>query len=295
MRFFFFLLLAFLQATAVHAQVPLQSKSDKPVAIEADQQLEWLRNENKFRATGHVTITQGDTVITGDEAEATYDAAQGPSALTLLTVTGHVVITAGENVITSETASYDTRTEVAQLRGSIVTLTAPKATVSAQTGMDYFARERKAVSKGPAVVTQGTDTLKARAITAWLTEQNDLSKATAQGNVIITQKAKDGTSNIAQADRGDYDAVKKTVSLNGNVRLTQGQNHMQGDKATMDLNTGYSALQNNPASGGRVRAVFTPAGDKEGDSSAKSFINSSAIPTIAPKKDYQQPYAVGKK
>lgn len=271
------------------AQVLPNGSSGKPVTIEADKELEWLRNENKFRATGNVVIIQGDTKITGDQAEASYDAAQGPSALTVMTVTGHVVITSSDNTITSETAEYDTRSQVAQLRGKAVVLKSPKATVTAQNGMDYFATERKAISKGPAVVTQGTDKIQADGMTAWLTEKNELQRAQARGHVLITQKNKDGTS-IAQADSGEYDAVKKTAALTGNVKLTQGDNHMQGDKATIDLATGYSSLQNNAASGGRVRAIFNPNG---GDNFMPNV--QSAVPAISPKKEFEQPYAVGRR
>lgn len=290
----FFLILFLLIASAATAQTPqaaptnpLPTNSDKPVEIEADQQLEWLRGDNKFRATGNVVITQGDTKIKGDQAEASYDAAKGPSSLTHMTVTGHVVITSKDNVIKSETADYDTRTELAELRGPVVTLTSPKAVVTSQTGMDYYAKERKAVSKGPAIVTQGEDKLQADTITAWLTEKNELHHAVAVGHVIITQKTKDGLS-IAQSDRGDYDAVKKNAVLTGNVKLTQGDNHMQGDKATIDMVTGYSTLQNNAGSGGRVRAIFSSDGGK---SAMPGMTN--AVPTIKAKENFEQPYAVG--
>lgn len=263
--------------------------SKAPVAIEADKQLEWIKEENKFRATGNVVITQGATTIKGDEAEATYDPAKGPSELTHMTVTGNVVITSNDNTITSATADYDAKTQIAELRGDTVTLKSPKAVVTSKTGMDYNALEHKAVSKGAAVVTQGADKIQADQLTAWLTDKNELSKAEARGHVLITQKNKDGTT-IAQADRGDYDAVKKTAVLTGNVKLTQGQNHMQGDQATIDLATGYSTLKNDPATGGRVRAIFNSGGNDNFMPGVQS-----SVPSITPKQNFQQPYAVGKR
>lgn len=290
MRLLPFLFLLFV-AAPVWAQAPLPVKSDKPVEIEADQQLEWLRNDNKFRATGNVVITQGDTIINGDTAEAEYDKTQGPSALTTMIVTGNVVIHTGENVIHAEEAQYDTRTEILNLRGKTVTLKSPSGDVTSVNGMDYFAKERKAVSKGAATVTQKTETLKAQSLTAWMNEKNELSRAEAVGNVVITQKTEDGT-NIAQAQRGTYDAAKQIAVLTGDVKLTQGQNYMQGDKATINLATGYSSLQNNQGTGGRVRAIFTPDSDNGNAVSVMPSLN-QGMPAITPKKKFEQPYAVG--
>jgi lipopolysaccharide export system protein LptA len=246
-----FILLMLLMAAPALAE-------DAPVSIEASGQLEWLRAENKYRANGDVLITQGTTTIKGDTAEAQYDPEKGQSALTLITVTGNVVITDKGNTITAGSAIYDTRTQTLSLRGGNVAVKSDQATVTASE-MDYFAAERKAVAKGNAVATQENKKIKAGTITAHFSEGNKLEKAEASGNVTMTQTTAKGTD-IAQSQFAQYDLNSERAMLKGDVKLTQGQNHMQGDMATMDMKTGVATMASDPRSTGRVRAVFTTDG-----------------------------------
>ncbi len=287
MTFLKYILPALLITTSVYAQDI--GKSKQPVEIEASQQLEWLRDKNVYRATGNVVITQGVTIIKGDTAEAQYDPAIGPSALTIFTLDGNVVMTNADRIIKADHAVYDTRTQELTLTGNLITLNTETISVTAHKGMEYNAATGQATARGNAEVKDGTQNLKAETITAWLDkESNKLQRATANGNVLITHQGKDGTD-IAQSNSAKYDAVKNIVELIGNVKLTRGTNHMQGDHATVDLTTGTSSLQNNAATGGRVRAIFTP-----GDSSAPLPNVKSSVPMIESKKQFEQPYAVGR-
>jgi len=263
----------------------------QPVTIEADNQLEWLRDKNMYRGSGNVTVTQGDTVIKGDTAEAYYDPAVGPSAMTTMVMTGNVVITNQDRVIHAGHGTYDTRTQVLILDGGVLTLTTPTMTVTAHKTMEYYGAENKAIARGNADVTQPGQKLKADVITAWIDKAtNKLDHAEAVGNVLINHNTPQG-QDIAQADKGLYSAAKNTADLYGNVRLTRGTNHMQGDHATIDLTTGYSTLQNAPGGSGRVRAVFTP-----GDSSAPlPGVTTPADAMIPVKKKFEEPYALGVK
>jgi len=269
-------------STSAFAQKP-------PVEIEASQQLEWLRDKNLYRATGNVVITQGDTVIKGDLAEAAYDPATGPSALTVFTVTGNVIMTKPDQVVHADKGIYDTRTEILTLTGNNVTLETPKLSVSSQNGMIYDAANGKATATGNAHVREPTRDVKADTVTAYIAKgTNKLERATAIGNVLITMNGKEG-KDIAQSQRADYDLVKNTITLDGDVRLTRGSNHMQGDHATVDLTTGVSSLQNKPNTGGRVRAIFN-----SGDSTTPLPSVTGSVPMVNSKKEFEQPYAVGK-
>lgn len=233
------------------------AKKKQPIEIEADQQLEWLRQKNMYRGTGNVTITQGDTIIHGDYAEAHYDGTIGPSALTTMMVKGNVTMTNNGRVIKGDQADYDARTEILVVTGDNLSLTAPNMTAKAKDRMEYHAAENKAIAKGHAEVAQPGQKIKADTITAFMDQdKGDLIRANAIGNVFITkQQAKN--VDIAQARQADYDVTKNNVELRGDVKLTRGDNHMQGEHAVIDLETGYSTLKNPAGSGkGRVRAIF---------------------------------------
>ena len=276
------LLLCLVFSLPAFAEMPV-GKSDKPVEIEASGTLEWLRDKNMYRADKDVVITQGTTIIKGDQAEAFYDPKEGPSSLNLIKISGHVTIVDQGRTIIADTATYNVTTEKLELRGSNISITAPEINVTAQSGIDYFAGERKAVATGKAVATQNNQTLKAETITAWFNKDNKLERASANGNMLITQKTDKGTD-IAQANAGEYNILTQEAVLRGNVRLTQGENHMQGDTATINLKTGVSTLANNPQNGGRVRAIFTPGGTSPMPSVTAS------VPMIPAKKSPEMPY-----
>jgi lipopolysaccharide export system protein LptA len=275
----FFLILSFIALPfGAWAQMDLTS-SKEPVAIEASGQLEWLRDKNMYRADKDVMITQGTTTIKGDTAEAFYDPVQGSSALTTITVKGNVTIIDKDQTIVASEADYDVIKQILNLRGDTVTITAPNMSVIAHEGVDYYAAERKAVAKGKAEVKQADQTLRANSITAWFTEGNKIDRAEARGNVVIVRKTPQG-DDIAQADQGDYSPGKDSAVLRGNVKLTQGDNHMQGDVATINLKTGYSTLKNT-GSTGRVRAIFVPGGN----SPAPNL--TATVPMPNAKKEFQ--------
>ncbi len=238
--------------------VPAFAEDKPPISIEAGNQLEWLRNENKYRATKDVVITQGDTVIKGDMAEALYDPAEGPSALTVLDIDGNVTITQGDRLITSDKAHYDTKTQELLFTGGVTIKTADLSVTSSRQ-VRYLMTERQIISESATTVTQKDQVLKADRVTAFLDEGNKLTRAAARGNVIITRQA-NGGEDVVRAESADYNMAQGKIVLTGNVRLARGENFMQGARATIDLKTGYSSLQNDPAQGGgRVRAIFSTA------------------------------------
>lgn len=252
-------------------------KEKPPVEIEASHQLEWLRDQNKYRATTDVLIKQGSTTITGDNAEAEYDAKEGPSALTVITVTGNVVINDTGRIIHAEKAVYDTRTQILNLTGDTITLDTPQMNAVAHKTMDYNAAENKATATGNAMVKNPTQQVNGETITAWLEKDtNRLLRAEASGHVVITRKAPDGTADIARSGNAVYDADKNTAHLTGNVKMARGENFMQGDDAVIDMTTGHATLTNKTASTGakpaRVRAIFSTAGNGDKPASGTPVI-----------------------
>lgn len=271
---------------AAHAQAPA-GKQKQPVSIEASGQLEWLRDQNLYRANKDVVIIQGDSTIKGDNAEASYDPAIGQSALTVMTVTGHVTMINQGRTITADKGVYDTRTKFLTLTGPIVTLTTPDAKVTSTNGMTYDGIQSIATATGNAVVTEPDKQLKADKVVATIDQDtNKLKHAVATGHVLITHKTDKGTD-ISQSQHAVYDLGSDVINLDGDVKLTSGTNHMQGDAAVINLATGVSNLKNNSTQGGRVRAIFNT-----GDNTSPLPQVTSSLPVIKPKNKFEQPYAV---
>jgi lipopolysaccharide export system protein LptA len=247
------------------------SHSSAPIEITADDAIEWLRDQHLYRATGKAMVKQGHTTITADRIEASYDPQKGEQDIQSVTATGHVTIISDDRTITADHAVYDLAQGLATLTGSVITLNAPDMKIVAYHKVIYNEKQRHAVASGKASVTAQNRTLTADQIEVWLSEaktastsagQNmgQLERARARGHVVI-KTAKE----IIQADQADYHAIKQEAIMTGHVRLTQGENHMQGERAVVNLKTGVSQLfgQSNstasaPSSGGRVKAIFFP-------------------------------------
>lgn len=82
--------------------------------------------------------------------------------------------------------------------------------------------------------------------------QQNIKKLEAHGGVVVTQK-----DQIATGDQGIFDVKSNTVTLIGNVTMTQGQNVLRGDKLIVDLTTSVSRVESGK-NGGRVQGLLFP-------------------------------------
>jgi lipopolysaccharide export system protein LptA len=139
-------------------------------------------------------------------------------------------------------------------------------------------RDKTAIFMGNVVVSQGETMLRCKELKVFyegdtLTGQTQKSAAVgtsaqrirrleAAGGVIITAKEQKATG-----DSGVYDLRANTMTLNGNVVVTQGQNVMQGDRLVVELATGTSRLEAGGKAGpNRVKGLFVPSSTRDGGS-----------------------------
>lgn len=80
-----------------------------------------------------------------------------------------------------------------------------------------------------------------------------IKRLEARGNVVVVQKDQTATGEL-----GIFDMRSNTVTLTGNVVMTQGQNVLRGDKLVVDLTTGVSRVESAKGSHGRVQGLFLP-------------------------------------
>jgi lipopolysaccharide export system protein LptA len=89
--------------------------------------------------------------------------------------------------------------------------------------------------------------------------KQQIRRAEAKGGVIVTQK-----DQTATGDNGVFDMRANTVTLLGNVVISQGPNVVRGDRLTVDMTTGVSRVEGSKAPGaGRVQALFQPGAKSE--------------------------------
>lgn len=130
-------------------------------------------------------------------------------------------------------------------------------------------KEQVAVFSGNVVVVQGDTTMRCRELVVHYegnaigdvkkpapkakpkqdASAQRIKRLVANGGVIVT-----ATDQRATGDRGVFEMASNTVTLSGNVIVTQGQNVLRGDKLTVDLTSGKSRLDGTR----RVEGLFLP-------------------------------------
>jgi len=81
-----------------------------------------------------------------------------------------------------------------------------------------------------------------------------IKKLEARGGVIVTQKEQTATGEL-----GIFDMPSNTVTLTGEVVMTQGQNLLRGDKLVVNLTSGVSRVESTKNGRGRVEGLFIPS------------------------------------
>lgn len=85
--------------------------------------------------------------------------------------------------------------------------------------------------------------------------QQRIKRLEARGGVVVTQK-----DQTATGDTGIFDMKSNTVTLNGKVVMTQGQNVLRGERLVVDLTSGVSRVEAGKNGHDRVQGLFLPSG-----------------------------------
>jgi lipopolysaccharide export system protein LptA len=79
-----------------------------------------------------------------------------------------------------------------------------------------------------------------------------IKRAEAKGDVRVTQK-----DQTAKGDNGVFDVKTNSVTLTGNVVVTQGTNVLRGDRMVVNLDTGVARVESDKTK--RVEGLFNPS------------------------------------
>lgn len=177
-------------------------------------------------------------------------------------------------------ATYDLDQAVLIMTGRHLKLTTPNDVLTARDDLEYWAQKHMAVARGEAVVvTKDGRRLAADTLVAYTSEgqPNTASPPQATKAAAKTAKAPDdpiaasgklqkveafGNVSVRTAtetvtgDRGVYVPDTGIARLGGNVRITRGQNQLNGAEAEVNLKTGISRLISGSA--GRVHGLVVP-------------------------------------
>ena len=194
---------------------------------------------------------------------------------------GRVHINTQTDRAQGDRAVYDMDQSVMVLTGRDLKLTTPENSIAARDGLEYWVQRRMAVARGAASVTTSDnrhltgDTLVAYFLQEGGTPASGVGRPGMQGSEgTSTQHQVPGEGSklekieifgnveirtpdeVVRGDRGVYSPVTGIARLLGNVRITRGENQLNGAEAVVNLRTNTARLVAAP--GSRVQGLMLP-------------------------------------
>ena len=285
------LLAALPTGPAMGQSVDQLRESEEPLEINASEGIEWNRNDKTYIARGNARAASGDVEVLADVLTAYYrergeqaGEADGPfsqggdSEIYLLEASGNVRINSPEGTVYGDKGQYKLHEKVFIMTGEDLRLVSKEDVVTARDSLEYWEGERKAVARGKAHATHEDKQIKADVLTANFEENTEgdleVHRIDAVGNVEI-QTAKE----YARGRKGVYFVKQERAELEGDVKITQGENQLDGNYAEVDMSTGISKLL-----GARPGSEQQPA-------QVKALVLPRATKNDAPKEEEAAPAA----
>lgn len=219
------------------------------------------------------------------------EATTGASEIWRLEAEGNVRITTATDRAEGDRAVYDMDQAVMVLTGRNLSLTTPDNRLTARDSLEYWPRRRMAVARGGAVA-EGQDARRIRADTLvgffledppqagqpggvrpasapaparppaqpgqpGQPETGRLDRVEAYGNVEVRT-----ATEVVRGNRGVYSPATSMARVLDNVRITRGQNQLQGTEAIVNLATGVARLISVP--GAPVQGLIVPQSEEGG-------------------------------
>jgi lipopolysaccharide export system protein LptA len=234
----------------------------------------------RLEAVGHVHIFTATDQAWGDKA--VYDIDQAVLVLT----GGALRLTTPQDVLTArDSMEYWSQTRMSVARGNAVVVTADGRRLSGDTLVGYSSPPTPAPA-GPASPGQATPAAQAApakpAATGGkpadpLMASGKLERVEAYGNVEVRT-----ATEIVHGDRGVYVPDTGRARILGHVRITRGENQVNGMAADVDMKTGISTLLSGPAA--RVEGLIMPNDAKAASGAAPGAPSAPAATTPSPGK-----------
>jgi lipopolysaccharide export system protein LptA len=264
-----------------------------PIDITASEGIEWRQDQRQVIARGNARAVRGNVTVTGDRLIAFYrpkngadpqpaqtgltaESETGGNEIYRVQAEGHVVIFTPTDRAQGDHAVYDIDQSVLVMNGRDLKLTTPNDVLTARDSLEYWSQKHMAVARGNAVVvTNDGRRVAADTLVAYTTDappppagatpvaakppaaddplgaSGKLEKVEAYGNVSVRT-----VTDTATGDRAVYVPDSGIARLAGRVRITRGQNQLEGPEAEVNMKTGISRLL--AGTGEQVKGLVIP-------------------------------------
>ncbi|PWC56755.1 hypothetical protein TSO221_01110 [Azospirillum sp. TSO22-1] len=256
-----------LAALPAAAQTLPGGPGGQPTDINADQAIEWHQDVKAYVARGNASAKRGETTLYGDVLTAYYREG-GPgkgNEVFQITSEGNVRLIGPTQQVYGDKLVYDMDRKVAVVTGKDLKLITPTDVVTARDTLEYYEGQGFAVARGEAVAVRTDRRLRADVLIGQFAKGPDgktaMNRIDGSGSVVVTTP-----TDVARSDKLVYSVPDNTAVLLGTVRITRGDNQLNGDAAEMNMATKVNRVIAGPASGGRVKGLLIP-GDVQASNS----------------------------
>lgn len=244
-----------------------------PLEITAEEGIEWQRDEQLYLARGNAVAKRDDLTVRADVLAAHYRRMDdGKERIVRVEAIGNLRVETPNETVTGDRAIYYVDERVLRITGDDLRLQTQEEEVTASESLEYFERAEGgplAVARGDAVLrrlAEGEqvegDVISARFAPDGGPSRTTLQQVEAEGHVRVI-----GDNIFASGERGVYYVAEQKAVLDGDVKVTRGDNQLNGGRAEIDLRTGISRLL--AAEGTPVRGLLSrdelPADDDQVD------------------------------
>jgi lipopolysaccharide export system protein LptA len=248
------------------------------VTVTADRLIAFYRKKQDAtpKSSAKSPAAQPNTKAAANGPLDVTGADEGGNEIYRLEAEGHVVITTPTDRAQGDKAVYDLDRAVMVMTGGDLRLTTPNNVLTARDDLEYWSAKHMAVARGNAVVvtkdqrriaadvlvayTSPEDAAKPQPVSQTSVPQNEddplnatgkLQKIEAFGHVVVSTP-----TDVVTGGRGVYVPDTGIALLVDHVRITRGQNQLEGSEAEVNLKTGVSRLI--AARHGRVEGLIVP-------------------------------------
>jgi lipopolysaccharide export system protein LptA len=261
------------------------------VTVTADRLTAWYRKKGATEAAQPAPVSglTGDPSTEGNE-------------IYRLQADGHVNIFTATDRAQGDKATYDLDQSVMVMTGRDLKLTTPNDVITAKDDLEYWPQKHMAVARGDAVVvTSDAKRVAADTLVAYTSDNSQPAPAASSTATRVSTPANPSSDPLISSgklqrveafghvsvrtptdtvtgDRGVYVPDTGMARLGGNVRITRGQNQLNGAEADVNMKTGIANLVAQKVAVGqkadRVHGLVVP-----NDESSKSLGNTTAAAT----------------
>jgi lipopolysaccharide export system protein LptA len=284
--------IAMLTLGAVGGPAPAQgllNRGTGPIAIDADDGIEWRRDEKVYIATGHAKAVRGDVTVTAhrliayyrerDPARAAATTAKPPGAkspganasgasttapgatpkdadsgmsntdIYRLVAETDVTIATPTQTAKGDHGVYDVDRSVLVLTGKNLTLDTTQDHITARDSLEYWDERKIAVARGDGVMVRADRRIQGDVLIAHIEDDKKTNTSKISEVDGFGHVRVSTPTQIATGAKGVYNLNTSIAYLVDDVRVTQAQNQLNGDYGEVNLNTNVSRILSGPSAG----------------------------------------------